>query len=100
MGDDNSTLTTSTDMIIKAINLNAVGNFCLVYRHKVQLRRLAEILHFIFKNNVTRTSYTSFHPNKYEFVYKNEITGRSITCVLTLFKMSMTVMKPQLLVNH
>ena len=100
MGYDKYTLTRSTDMIIKAIDPNAAGNLGLVNRHKISLCRLAEILHFIFKNNVTRTSYTSFHPNKDTFVYKGEITGRVITCGLTLFKMEMLVMKPHLVIEH
>ena len=87
-------------MIIKATNTNAAGNLGLVNRHKIRLRRLAEILHFIFKNNMTSTSYTSFQPNKDKFVYKDKITGRDITCGLIIFKMAMTVMKPQLVVNH
>ena len=70
MGDENSTLTASTDMFIKAINPNAAGNLGLVNRHNIRLRRLAAILHFTFKNNVTRTSYTSFQPNKDKFVFK------------------------------
>ena len=100
MGDINSTLTISTDMVIKAIDPNAAGNLGLVKRHKIRLRRLAEILHFTFKNNVTRTSYTSFQANKDKFVYKDEITGRTITCGLNLLNMVMTVMKPQLVVDH
>ena len=76
MGDENSTLIASTDMVIKAINPNAAGNLGLVNQHKTQLRRLAAILYFTFKNNVTRTSYTSLQPNKDKFVYKDNITGR------------------------
>ena len=49
---------------------------------------------------MTRTSYTSFQPNKDEFVYKDNITGRAITCGLTLPKMAMTAMKPQLVVDN
>ena len=49
---------------------------------------------------MTRTSYTLLHPNKDKFVYKEKITGRAITCGLTLIKMEITVMKPQLVVNH
>ena len=49
---------------------------------------------------MTITSYTSFQPNKDKFVYKDDITGRAITCGLTLLKMEMTVMKPQLVVDH
>ena len=58
MGDDNSTLTTLTDMVIKAIDPNAAVNLGLVNGHKIQLRRFAAILHFTFKNNVTTTSYS------------------------------------------
>ena len=49
---------------------------------------------------MTRTSYTSFHPNKDKLVYKDKITGQEITCDLTLLNMAMTVMKPQLVVEH
>ena len=47
IGDENSTLTASTDMVIKSIDTNAAGNLGLVQRHKIRLRRLAAILHFI-----------------------------------------------------
>ena len=100
MEGDNSTLTTSTDMIIKAIDNNAAGNLGLVKQHKIRFLQLAEILHFIFKNNVTSTTYNSFQPNKDRFVYKDNITGRVITCGLILFNMEMTVMNPQLVVDH
>ena len=100
MGDEKSTITISTDMVIKAINPNAADNLSLVNQHKIQLRRLAEILNLTFKNNVTRTSYTLFQPNKDNFFYKYDITGRAVTCGLTLLKIAMTVMKPQLLVDH
>ena len=49
MGDKNSTLTTFTDMVIKAINPNAAVNLGLVNQHKIRVRWLAEILHFAFK---------------------------------------------------
>ena len=100
MVDNNSTLTTLTNMVIKAINPNAARTLGLVNRHKIQNCRLVAILHFTFKNIVTKTSYTSFHPNKDKFVYKDKITGRAITCGLTLIKMAMTVMKPQLVIYH
>ena len=57
-------------------------------------------MHFIFKNNVTRTSYTFLQPNKDKFVYKDEISGKEITCGLILFKMALDVMKPQLVIDH
>ena len=85
---------------VDAINPNSGGNLGLVNQHKIGLRWLVAILHFIFKNNVTRTSYTSFQPNKDKFVYKDDITGRAITSGLTLLNMEMTVMKPQLVVDH
>ena len=62
--NENSTLTVLTYMVIKAIDPNAAGNLGLVNRHKIRLCRIAAILHFTFKNNVTRTSYTLFHPKK------------------------------------
>ena len=49
---------------------------------------------------MTRTSYTSFQPNKDKFVYKDDITGRAIICGLTLLKISMTLMKPCLVIEH
>ena len=49
---------------------------------------------------VGRTSYTSFQSNKEKFVYKDEISGREITCGLILFKMALDVMKPQLVIDH
>ena len=100
MGYDNSTLTTLKYMIIKTIDPNSAVSLGLVNRHKIRLHRLAAILHFIFKNNVTRKSYTLFQPNKDKLVYKDEITGRAITCGLILFKMAMMVMKPQLVVDQ
>ena len=60
MGDDNFTFTVLTDMVIKSINHSAADNLGLVNQHKIRLLWLAAILHFTFKNNVTRTSYTSF----------------------------------------
>ena len=100
MGDGNSNFTTSPDMIIKAINPNAAGNLVLFNQHNIQPRWLTSILHFIFKNNLIRTGYSSFHPNKGKFIYKDKITSRAITCGFILFKMVMTVMKPQLAVDH
>ena len=100
MGYSNSTLTTSTETVIKAIDPNGAGNLGLVNRHKILLFRLAETLNFTFKNNVTRTSYNLFQPNKDKFVYKDDITGRAITCSLTVLMMAMTVMKPQLVLDH
>ena len=100
MGYENSTLAASTYMVIKAIYPNAAGNLSLVNRHNIRLRRLGAILHFAFKSNVTRTNYTLLQPNNDKFFYKDKITGRAITCVLTLLKITMTVMKPQLVVDH
>ena len=58
------------------------------------------VVHFILKNNVPRTSYTSFQPNKTKYVYDNEISGRAIVCGLMLFKMALDFMKTQLVVDH
>ena len=45
-------------------------------------------------------SYTSFHPKKNNFVYKDKITCRAIKCGLTLLKMEIMVMKPHYVVDH
>ena len=34
------------------------------------------------------------------FVYTDEVSGREITCGLTLLKMAMSVIKPQLVINY
>ena len=100
MGDENQDLLVSTDMKIKAIDPNKVGNQGLVNRQKIRLRRLSGALHFIAKNHIKRSSYNSFYPRKEIFLYKDEITGREFVCGIIFLKLMMEVMKPQLVVDH
>ena len=62
MGNKGQGLTTSTDMVIKAVDPDNMGNQGLINHHKIQLRRLSGTLQFIFNNHIKRTSYTSFQP--------------------------------------
>ena len=41
-----------------------------------------------------------FQPTKDKFINKEDITVQAITCGLTLLKMAMAVMKPQLVIDH
>ena len=100
MGGESSTLITSPDMIIKAIDPNRIGNIGLVNQHKIRLRRLSGVLHFIVKNHATRSSYNSFSPSMKLCLYEDEVTQRKLVCGLILLKMAMEVMKPQLVINH
>ena len=80
-------------MKIQAIEPNAKKNLGLVNHQKIRLCCPTIVLHFIFKNNVTRTSYTLFQPDREQFVYIDKISGREITCGLILFKISICVMR-------
>ena len=94
MGGENQGLAKSTDMIIKAIDPNKVGNLGLVNRRKIRLRRLSIAVHFIIKNHIKRSSYNSFQPDKAVFEYTEEVSGRKIVCGLILLKLLLIVMKP------
>ena len=87
-------------MTIKSINTNKADNLGLVNRHKIKLCLLSAVLHFVFKNNVRSTSYTSFQPSKEKFIYIKEVSGREITCGVTLLSMAMRFVKPQLAIDH
>ena len=100
MGGESSTLVTSTDMQIKAIDPNKIGNAGLVNQFKIRLRRLSGALHFILKNHVSRSSYNSFLPSLKICLYQDKVSGRKLICGLILLKMAMEVMKPQLVINH
>ena len=69
MGSTLLTLTESTDMTIKVIDPNNAGNRGLINHYKIRLSRLSAVLHFILKNNMTRTRYMYFKPSKEKFAY-------------------------------
>ena len=98
MGRDNSALKLSTDMVIRALDPDVGGNLGLVNVRKIRLCQLSRALHFMFKNAILRSSYTSFMPT--DFTYSDEATGRSIVCGLILLKLSLDIMKPQVVVDH
>ena len=87
-------------MKIDPLNPNAIGNLGLVNRQKIQLRQHSMIFHHLFKNAVSRSSYTSFFPDKKIYTYTNVVTGREIVGVLTLLKLMYAVINPQLAVDH
>ena len=80
IGDDNSTLATSTDMIIKAIDPNKTGNVGLCNHQKIRMRQYSSVVNLIIKNHLIRSSYTSKNPKKYLFTYKYEVSGREVYC--------------------
>jgi len=100
MGGESSTLSTSTDMQIKAIDPNKLGNVGLVNQFKIRLHRLSGALHFILKNHVSCSNYNSFLPSIKICPYQDEVSGRQVVCGLILLKMAMEVMKPHLVINH
>ena len=63
-GGPNSKLDVSGNMKIEPLNTNAIGNLGLVNRQKIQMRQHSVIFHHLFKNAVSRSSYTSFLPDK------------------------------------
>ena len=76
-------------MKINAINLSKAVNLSLVNQYKIRPQQLSGSLHFILKNDVSRTSYNSFQPDKSKFIYTDDRYGRQITCGLTLFMMAL-----------
>ena len=79
---------------------NAIGNLGLVNRQKIQLRQYSVIFHHLFNNAVSRSSYTSFFPDKKIYTYTDVVTGREIVGGLTLLKLMYALIKPQLAVDH
>ena len=97
-GGPNSKLAVSANMKIEPLDPNAIGNLVVVNRQKIQLRQHSIIFHQLFKNAVSRSSYTSFSPNKR--IYTNVVTGRGVVSGLTLLKLVCAVIKLQLAVDH
>ena len=75
-GGPNSTLAISANMKIEPLNPNAIWNLGLVKRHKIQLRQHSVIFHHLFNNAVSRSSYTSFFPDKKIYTYTYVVTER------------------------
>ena len=87
-------------MKIEPLDTNAIGNLGFVKRQKIQLRQHSVIFHHLFKNAVSRSSYTSFFPDNKIYIYTGVVTGRDIVGGLTLLKLMYAVIKPQLAVDH
>ena len=96
----NSKLAVSANMNIEPLNTNAIRNLGLVNRQKIQLRQHSVIFHNLFKNAVSRSSYTYFFPDKNIFTYTDVVTGREIVGVLTLLKLMYAMIKTQLALYH
>ena len=100
MGGELSSLSTSAEIKIKAINLNVSGNFGLVNQYKIQIFQLSRTIHFIFKNYVNIISYASFHTNNQQFIYTDEVNDQSISFGVILFNMALDLINPQLVIDH
>ena len=100
MGKETSTLTKSSNMKLNAIDPKKVENLGLVNQYKIRLRQLSGALHFILKNNVSRTSYKSFQNYKSKLIYTYDCSGRQSMCGLILFLMAIKVTKPQMAIDH
>ena len=55
---------------------NTISNLGLVNRQKIQLNQHSVIFHYLFKNAVSRSSYTSFLTDKKIYNYTDIVTGR------------------------
>ena len=99
-GGPNLKLAVSANMKIDPLDPNAIGNLGLTNRQKIQLRQHSVIFHHLFKNAVSRSSYTSLFLDKKIHTYTDVVTGREIVEGLTLLKLMYAVIKPQLAVDH
>ena len=72
----NSKLAVSYNMKIEPPDPNKIGNLGLVNRQKIQLSQHSVIFHHLFKNAVSRSSYTSFFHDKKIYTYTDFVTGR------------------------
>ena len=100
MGGESQELSISNYMVIKAVYPNQGNNQGLFNRYKSQLRRLSGAVCFIAKNHIKCFRYNPFYPCKEIFEYIHEVTGCRILCGLIFLKLMMTLMKPQLYVEH
>ena len=103
MGDESSTRTiphSSSDMVIKAVDPNKMGNPGLINRRKILLRQYSGMLNTILKTHLQRTSYTSLYLKSNMYEYKGEVSGRRIMCGLVKLKLAFEVINPQLVADH
>ena len=87
-------------MKIEPLDPNAIGNLGLVNRQKIQLRQHRMIFHHLFKNAVSRSSYTPFFPDKRLYTYTDVVTVREIVGGLALLNLMYAVIKPHITVDH
>ena len=87
-------------MVFKAVDPNKAGNPGLINRRKILLCQQLGMLNTILKNHLQRTNFTSLNPNSNMYKYKNEVSGRRITCGLVKLKLAFEVINPQLVFNH
>ena len=100
MDNEKSTLVTSTDMIITAIDTKKTGNVSLCNHQKIQMRQCSSIIIFIIKNHLIQSSYTSQNPNKDFFTYKDKVIRRKVPCGLIKLWLCLNVVRPQLVGNY
>ena len=100
MRDESSYLTISTDMKIKAVDPNVADNLGLFNQYKIKLLQLSGAICFVFNNRLKRTSYTSFQMNNNQIMYTDEVTDSSIECGIILFRISLDVIKPQIMIDN
>ena len=81
-------------MVIKAVDPNKAGNPGLVNWRKILLRQYSGMLNTILKNHLKRTSFTSLNPKSNMYEYKDEVSGRQITCGLVKLKLAFEVINP------
>ena len=94
------TLAISDSMKIDPLDPNAIRNLGLVIHQKIQLRQHSLIFHHLFKNAVSRSSYTYCFLDKKIYTYTDVVTGRDIFGRLTLLKLIYAVIKLQIAVDH
>ena len=99
-GGLNSKLAVLANMKTKPLEPNTIGNLGLVNRQKIQLRQHSVIFHHLFKNSVSRSSYTSFFPDKKIYTYTDVVMGREIIGGLKLLNLMYAVIKPKLAVDR
>jgi hypothetical protein len=58
-----------------AFDCNDAKNKSLVYRYKVQLRIIDQLILHVLKNHLTNSSYKSFLAHKHEFLFIGKTTG-------------------------
>ena len=99
-GDDNSTVTKSADVIVKAIDPNKLGKVSLLNHEKICNMQFSSEKNFILKNHLKRISFISLNTEKAIFTYSDEVTGRKVNCGLVKLWLFLNIIKPQLVVNY